>query len=561
MTQEAALDILKTGANVFLTGEPGAGKTYTLNKYITHLREHSIDVAITASTGIAAKHIGGMTIHAWSGIGIKDELTPYDLEQIATRERVVKRMNSAKVLVIDEISMLDARVLTMVDQVLRTVRRSREPFGGLQVVLVGDFFQLPPIGRRGENIQFAYDAKVWHELGLLVCYLHEQFRQDDSSLQSLLSALRSGEVDESVFDVLESCKETAFMDGIEPTRLYTHNADVDRINNERLATLAGDKKVFSMDGRGARQLIEGLKKSCLSPEQLELKIGAMVICTKNNFDVGYVNGTLGQVVRFEEKTGSPVITTLDGEECVIPPASWSVSEGDSVLAEVTQVPLRLAWAITVHKSQGMSLDAAEIDLSNAFEYGQGYVALSRVRSLSGLLLRGCNQRALEVHPSVMKHDALFREQSDAAQDAFDDMDDTEKEKMQKDFILASGGTLERKEVSAKPLREVDKTSTYEKTRLLLCDGRTVEEVAKARGMSTSTICGHLEELATNGLLEAGQVKHLQPSSASEKSTYDAVAAAIEKVGNDKLKPIFEHLKGKYSYDEIRHMRALIMIFN
>jgi len=558
MTQTEALAVLKTGANVFLTGEPGAGKTHTLNGYITYLCEHGIDVAVTASTGIAATHIGGMTIHAWSGIGIKDSLSPYDIEQIATRERTAKRIAQAKVLVIDEISMLDARTFGMVDQVLRVVRRNREPFGGMQVVLVGDFFQLPPIGRRNET-QFAFESSLWHELALMSCYLHEQYRQSDSSLAGMLSSLRNGTVDESTYDVLESCKDTSFQDGIEPTRLYTHNADVDRINSERLASLDGAKRVFAMESRGARPLVEGLKKSCLSPENLELKVGAMVICTKNNFDVGYVNGTLGQIVKYEEKTGYPVISTFDGDELVISPASWSVTEGDAVLAEVMQVPLRLAWAITVHKSQGMSLDAAEIDLSNAFEYGQGYVALSRVRSLSGLLLRGCNQRALEVHPNVRKHDEDFRAQSETVCAAFGEMPQDEKQKVFEQFIKASGGTLERKEVGKRPARWVDKVSTHEKTRLLLVSGQTLEEIARARGMSVGTICSHLEQLVEQGIITADHIAHLHPKTPAEKDRYAAIADAIAALGAEKLKPIYEHLNGVYSYDDIKLVRALHLV--
>lgn len=561
MTQSEALDVLKTGANVFLTGEPGAGKTHTLNAYITYLREHGIDVAVTASTGIAATHIGGMTIHAWSGIGIKDSLSPYDLEQIGTRERVAKRIAQTRVLVIDEISMLDARTFAMVDQVLRAVRRSRESFGGIQIVLVGDFFQLPPIGGRGEEVQFAFSAPLWHELALMTCYLHEQFRQSDSSLTGLLASLRNGTVDESVYDVLESCKGTSFGSGIEPTRLYTHNADVDRINDERLTRLEGAQRTFSMESRGARALVEGLKKSCLSPENLELKIGAVVICTKNNFEVGYVNGTLGRVVKYEDKTGSPVIETFDGEKLVISPASWSVTEGDAVLAEVTQVPLRLAWAITVHKSQGMSLDAAEIDLSNAFEYGQGYVALSRVRSLSGLLLRGCNQRALEVHPHVREYDQDFKKQSEVVCAAFSEMSDEEKQKICERFIKASGGTLERVAVEVKALRKADKISTYEKTRLLLTSGRTIGEIARTRGMSVGTIASHLENLALEGAIRAHEVAHLRPATEGAKKQYDTVIAAIAKIGDEKLKPIYEHLKGVYSYDDIKLARALHLVLN
>lgn len=552
MTQAEALDVLKSGANAFLTGEPGAGKTHTLNAYITYLREHGIPVAITASTGIAATHIGGMTIHAWSGIGIKDTLSPYDIEQIATRERSAKRMAGAKVLVIDEVSMLPAHVIDMVDRVLRAVRRNREPFGGLQVVFVGDFFQLPPIARRGETVQFAYEAPVWRDLSLLSLYLHEQFRQEDSALLDLLASVRTGTVDEGVFEALESCKETSFQDGIEPTRLYTHNADVDRINAGRLKELSGNVREFVMEGKGAKPLIEGLKKTCLSPEVLSLKEGAMVMCTKNNFEAGYVNGTLGQVVRFEEKTGYPVIETLQGEEHVILPASWQVSEGDSVLAEVSQIPLRLAWAITVHKSQGMSLDAAEMDLSNAFEYGQGYVALSRVRSLSGLLLRGCNERALMVHPQVQMRDRAFKEQSDACAKAFEEMEDGEKQGMHENFIKACGGSLEAVAVS----NTKDPTSTYEKTRLLIADGKSIGEVAKARGMSEDTICAHLEKLAEDGALSATEVGHLKPTDEKGKERYGKMIEAFAAVGDEKLKPVREHLKNTYSYSELRRARAV-----
>ena len=239
MTQERALSILKTGANVFLTGEPGAGKTHTLNAYIEYLKNHNIDVAVTASTGIAATHINGMTIHAWSGIGIKDYLTPQDLDQITQRERVVKRITKAKVLVIDEISMLDGGVLSMVEQVTRIVKGTPMPFGGMQVVLVGDFFQLPPIAKRGEVAQFGFQSSVWQGVSPLVCYISEQHRQEDVTLLSLLSGLRSGVIDDSYYELLESCKETSFTEGIEPTKLYTHNADVDRINTERLQNLRG----------------------------------------------------------------------------------------------------------------------------------------------------------------------------------------------------------------------------------------------------------------------------------------------------------------------------------
>src|SRR3989339_548059 len=207
MTQEQALNILKTGANIFLTGEPGAGKTHIVNTYVNYLRTSDVEPAITASTGIAATHIGGMTIHSWSGIGIKTKLDKYDLDKIASSEYISKRVNRTRVLIIDEISMLSENMLNMVDMVCREIKQSNEPFGGIQIILVGDFFQLPPIVKRdfAEEKQssliphvrhvgvrtFAYDAEAWERARLVVCYLSEQHRQDDADFLSVLSGIRA----------------------------------------------------------------------------------------------------------------------------------------------------------------------------------------------------------------------------------------------------------------------------------------------------------------------------------------------------------------------------------
>ena len=198
MTQEEALSILKLGVNVFLTGEPGSGKTHTINRYIEWLRERSVEPAVTASTGIAATHVGGMTIHSWSGIGVKRDVNDWDVEMIASKEKTAHRIINAKVLIIDEISMLDARTLGSVDKVLRTLRHKtlmpEEPFGGLQIIFVGDFFQLPPVSR-GESAQFAFESTAWREANPVVCYLSEQHRQEDGKFIELLNAVRRGEVE------------------------------------------------------------------------------------------------------------------------------------------------------------------------------------------------------------------------------------------------------------------------------------------------------------------------------------------------------------------------------
>jgi ATP-dependent exoDNAse (exonuclease V) alpha subunit len=452
MTQDKALLILKTGANVFLTGEPGAGKTHTINQYIAYLKKHSIDYAVTASTGIAATHIGGSTIHSWTGIGIRDTLTKYDLDKIASSEYLSKRIRKAKVLIIDEISMLSPGTLDMVDAVCREVRQSSEPFGSMQVVLVGDFFQLPPVIKpkpedkqlaliKKGNLKFAYESNAWKRLIPIVCYITEQYRQDDESFLDLLVSIRRGDVEEEHFEYLKTrfIERTEMPD--EVTKLYTHNVNVDKVNEDELNKLDEAEVKFEMKSSGQAALVTGLKKGCLSPETLVLKKGAVVMCTKNNIKENYMNGTLGTVIAFDAFSNYPIIETKKGKKITITPADWSIEDNGKVKATITQVPLRLAWAITVHKSQGMTMDSAIMDLSTVFEYGQGYVALSRVRRLDGLYLLGCNPKALSVHPEVLKEDKAFHQASAEIDQGFDKFTVDEIKKMHENFILAMGGEL------------------------------------------------------------------------------------------------------------------------
>ncbi len=550
MTQSAALDILKTGGNVFLTGEPGAGKTYVINQYINYLEAAGLSVAVTASTGIAATHIGGMTIHSWSGIGIRDTLTAYDLDKIATNEKVTRRAKKAHVLVIDEVSMLDARVLDMVNLVLKTIRQKAEPFGGLQVVLVGDFFQLPPVTKQGDMMVYAFQSRAWEESSFLTCYIDEQHRQEDELFLGLLQSIRQNRVEEDHYTLLAEQTSIAY-ENIEPTKLFTHNADVDAHNLEKLRGLKGVTCKFQMHGSGSKVLVESLTRNCLSPQMLELKEEAMVMFTKNNFEKGYVNGTLGRIIGFDGFNSWPIVKTTDDRVIKVEPTTWEVVEDGKVRASIEQVPLRLAWAITVHKSQGMSLDAAEIDLSRAFVYGQGYVALSRVRALAGLKLSGMNPNALTVDPRVLKQDAIFKEDSDSAESTFAELSPEEITKMQENFVKAGGGHVPKpgdiKE--GKPHERIEKESTHEITKRLLKEGKSVAEVAKERKMGDSTIWGHIEDLIAESRLALPDIEHLLPP--SWPNIWREIKSAIGKVGDEKLKPIFEHLDEKYDYDLIR----------
>ena len=462
MTQEQALAIMKTGANVFLTGEPGSGKTYTVNAFVSWLKRYGIKPAITASTGIAATHIGGFTIHSWSGIGVRNELTKHDIQYMLDNKKLKSRVRDAKTLIIDEISMLSAQTLGLVDVACQKLRENPVPFGGLQIILVGDFFQLPPVIAKEEQKEeetrlitnnlitnngiFAFDSSSWITLNPVVCYLDEQHRQEDPEFLGLLAAIRNRAVTPEHRKLLGE-RFSATPTEVVP-KLFSHNANVDRVNAFELEKLPDEARLFTMEIHGHKNLVEQLKKGCLSPAELYLKIGAPVMFTKNDYlQHQYVNGTLGTVIGFSEEDQCPIVETRNGTRVYADRAEWRIEDGERVLARITQIPLRLAWAITIHKSQGMSLDAAHLDLRGAFEHGQGYVALSRVRTLAGLTLAGWNERALEVHPDIVTKDIRFRALSRAAEKKLADIPAEEFLRRQEEFIKVSGGTFQKSEGS------------------------------------------------------------------------------------------------------------------
>lgn len=414
MTQEQALALLESGKSVMLTGAAGAGKTYVLNKFISRAKKNGKSVAVTATTGLAATHLNGTTIHAWSGIGVHDFFDKHQAAKMGKQRQELIR--KADVLIIDEISMLHDFRLDMVDDTLRFVREKNEPFGGIQVVLCGDFFQLPPVNRAGSRGgSFVTNSAVWRQNVFTVCYLETQFRQKDDALYTaILNGIRAGVLTRSQLDALRN-RADAVDDPFTPrTRLLTVNLDVDGVNEKQLDALSGEVHEYYMETHGSKQYVEQLQRSCLAPEVLRLKLGAQVMCIKNSPDRKYVNGSLGKVVGFENHTDYPIIELTSGREIVVRIDSWDLMDGEKKRASIMQLPLRLAWAITVHKSQGMTLDAARIDLSRAFVEGMGYVALSRVRGLKYLILDGLNNMALRVSPLAKEIDLRLRQASQTA---------------------------------------------------------------------------------------------------------------------------------------------------
>jgi hypothetical protein len=630
---------------VFLTGSAGSGKTYTLNQYIHYLRARRVPVAVTASTGIAATHMNGITIHSWSGIGIKDELTERDLSNLARKQFLADRLKDTAVLIIDEISMLHAKQLNLVNQVLKHVRKNDNPFGGIQVVVAGDFFQLPPIGSKGESNRdkFAFMSEAWLDAGFRICYLSEQHRQKSEAadggldLDDILNQIRRQDVSFEAIAALENTFDQNV--DIKRTRLYTHNLNVNKINDKELAALEGETRRFEASSVGESKLVDTLKKTVRTQDELILKVGAKVMFIKNNNELGVSNGTMGELIGFaavkvddskakdkaksdakadmaeddtiaiddedssktadkdkkakaniKDKSSAapkmPVVRLNSGREVIAEPEEWIIEdETGDVLASYEQVPLCLAWAITIHKSQGMTLDAAEIDLSRTFELGQGYVALSRLKSLEGLKLLGMNTMSLQLDPLARGADKRFLELSNEADANYAMLDEKSLQQSHDKFVLKSGGTTSQAVIEAyaklqKRRREQDKAQQNKKqklgnqvadkseatllaTKALLEESLSIIEIAQTRELAQSTIMRHISALKAQDPSLA--CDHLRPDDEVMTAVGNAyVAIKVANNPNDfnddgsiKLKPIYEQLKQTIDYNTIR--LALIFI--
>ncbi len=380
--------LVNAGENVCLTGPGGTGKSFRTRRMIA---ANPARFAVTASTGIAALNIGGLTLHRWSGMmlgpqnGETDE--DYLAHLMADKRFSVRagfnRIRSVETLVIDEVSMMNGRTLDFLDFLARRMRGNDRPFGGIQMIVTGDFLQLPPVRKiQTAPYDWAFESRAWRETGFKVVQLTKVHRQDDAAFIGALSEFRFGRVTGQNARLLRA-RVAKFPDA-NLTRLFTHNAQVDKWNAYRLGEIASEPEVFDAELSGPEHQQQFLINNLLTPQRLELKRGARVMFTVNSSDGGFVNGQTGIVTDF---AWGRIAVESEGRQISVEPFAWPYDSRDKNSAVFRQFPLRLSYALTIHKAQGLTLDSAYIDVRAAREPGQAYVALSRLRTLSGLHLK------------------------------------------------------------------------------------------------------------------------------------------------------------------------------
>lgn len=377
--QQVLETIINSEDNIFVTGVAGTGKSTVLRELAAITKW-----VVTAATGVAAVNIGGLTLHSYLGIGIATE-SAYELGK-----KVLKYSHKKwqiKTIIIDEISMLDAELMDKLSEIARFVRNSTLPFGGMRVIMFGDFLQLPPVSN---NAKFAFESAFWRESKVRTINLKTVYRQVDNDFVSILSAIRVG----TKFDKLPVRTSASNVDIL---KLRSTNAEVDAINASALEKLPGNISTFNSTDKGDITKL----KDMIVPDRLELKIGAKVMLLYNlNVAKGLCNGSIGKIVSFSLDNNSISVDFGTGIIGIVK-QSFEIKISGMTIAERIQFPLRIAYAITIHKSQGLSLTEADIDVSNCFSPGQVYVALSRVRSPDGLWLTGFNASKIRADPRAI----------------------------------------------------------------------------------------------------------------------------------------------------------------
>lgn len=532
--QSKALHLLEGGTNVFLTGAAGTGKSFLLQQF---LRGKDWDThPVLASTGSAAMLINGRTFHSFFGLGIMEGGKDATVTRVLRNGRIHSRLRKAQCVIIDEVSMLSGEMLATAEEIARNVREDSRLWGGLRIIAVGDFAQLPPIQASGQAVDWGFLHPIWQQSQFAPAYLETAVRTNDSTLLSVLNDIREGNISQSVRDFLHSRTvqpETIF----EGTRLFPHRASADRYNLQKLDTLDGRMHTFPTRYEGSGSYVDQLKRQCPIPEELRIKIGALVMLRKNDtgYPYQYVNGTLGTVTHIAQDYLT--LHLLNGKNIDIHPDTFSLIDGSGAeKAFAHNFPITLAWATTIHKAQGSSIDSLMISLTRLWESGHAYVALSRARSEEGLYIEQWDEKSIFIDPLVQDFYHTVRSEWKHITATLPDT--------QPDISSAGRSKPEKKKTRAKG-------GNHKKTLPLLEKKISLEQISGILDWKEDTIIGHIEKL----LLEKVpiDIEHLRPPD----EEFEQIAGAFYLHGMDALKPIYDACDGQYSYTDVKLVKLFL----
>lgn len=426
--QTRACNAVAEGHNLFLTGPAGTGKSLTISKIIERAQELGKQVYVTASTGVAASLLGTAmgcsgvrTFHSWAGIGLGKYAPSSHAKFIMRNERARERIQGTDLLILDEVSMMDFDYMSKVNDVLQIVRKSNQVFGGIQVVLAGDFYQLPPTQKGRKEPYYLFESQLWADLIEKTVILKKVYRQSKQEFVNLLMNLRDCRIDQSVHEIMDKLQKNRLKieNGIKPTMLFCRNMNVDAVNMAELKRI--DRPMYSFKSQ-EKYKSESEKKehkdSFSFIDELKLKVDAQVMCLINMApELGIVNGSRGVVTHIHSKEHPNECRQEDidlgAEEYVevrflngyvhrfTREKQEATNQVGEVVASKTQYPFKLSWALTIHKSQGATIDLLDVDLSGCFAPGQAYVAISRGTSLDTLRVRNFSKRAVITSPKVV----------------------------------------------------------------------------------------------------------------------------------------------------------------
>lgn len=529
--QQKAIDVLRRQGNVFLTGAAGTGKSFLLNHYLAD-KNHD-DFPIVASTGAAAVLVGGRTFHSFFGLGIMEGGLRETIHRAVRNRKLAYRLNRAACVIIDEVSMLSGMSIAAAEEIARAVRRNEEPWGGLRIICVGDFAQLPPIARGAEAKDWAFTHEAWQSSDFQSALLSTVMRTQDTEFLRILNFVRVGTVNQDVVDFLNARMDVT-QDLSDATRLFPHRAQAEQFNQVRLSMIDSPVHSFPTQYEGAERYIEAARKAVPIPDTLHLKRGALVMMRRNDQSgkMRYVNGSLGHVRGFGED--ELTVELLNGDVIDVTVEGFNYLDGDGQeVAVAYNFPVTLAWATTIHKAQGASLDRMVVNLDHLWEPGQAYVALSRVRSAEGLVVERWNPSSIRAEPLVTRfYDGL----ADAMQKYVPralyqpkvvmKIELPPKKTSQKDAKKARVGAVFRALEAKKPLTEIMKETDLSDDTVLRYIDQFIE----------TNVCPDLSYLV------------------DDLDRIDDIKDAFSDLGLEKLKPVYDKLEQFVDYETLKLVR-------